>query len=51
MTVKITTTHPWATLPNLFTSQIGYIAAPRQINDFHGGDARSAPARSCSRSG
>ncbi len=38
LTVKITTTQPWATLPNLFASQIGYIAAPSQIDDFHGGD-------------
>jgi len=38
LTVKITTTQPWATLPNLFASQVGYIAAPRQIDDFHGGD-------------
>jgi len=38
LTVKITTTQPWATLPNLFASQIGYIAAPAQIADFHGGD-------------
>ena len=37
-TVTITLVQPWATFPNLFVSQIGYIAAPAQIDDFHGGD-------------
>ncbi len=37
-TVTITVAQPWATFPNLFVSQIGYIAAPAQIDDFHGGD-------------
>ena len=37
-TVTITVAQPWATFPNLFVSQIGYIAAPEQIDDFHGGD-------------
>ena len=39
LTVKVTVTQPWATFPSLFTGQIGYIAAPRQINNFYGGDA------------
>jgi peptide/nickel transport system substrate-binding protein len=38
MTVRITTTQPWASLPTLFNGQVGYIAAPKQVDDFHGGD-------------
>jgi len=38
MTVTVTTTQPWATFPSLFTGQTGYIAAPKQISNFYGGD-------------
>ncbi len=37
-TVTVKVSQPWATFPNLFVGQIGYIAAPAQIDDFHGGD-------------
>jgi peptide/nickel transport system substrate-binding protein len=37
-TAVVTLNQPWATFPNLLLSQVGYIAAPAQIDDFHGGD-------------
>jgi len=39
MTVTVTTTQPWATFPDSLTGQFGYIAAPAQLNNLHGGDA------------
>ncbi len=39
MTVTVTTTQPWATFPSVLTGQVGYIAAPRQLDNFTGGDA------------
>ena len=38
LTVTVTMNQPWATFPSLFTGQVGYIAAPKQIDDFYGGD-------------
>ena len=38
LTVTVTTTQPWATFPSLFTGQVGYIAAPKQIDDYYGAD-------------
>ena len=38
LTVRVTLSQPWATFPTLLSSQVGYIAAPVQIDDFHGGD-------------
>ncbi|MGZ4692727.1 MAG: ABC transporter substrate-binding protein [Acidimicrobiales bacterium] len=38
LTVQVKVSQPYATFPNLLSSQVGYIAAPAQIDDFHGGD-------------
>ena len=38
LTVKVTTTQPWATFPTALASQIGYMAAPAMIADQHGGE-------------
>ncbi|HEY5154424.1 MAG TPA: ABC transporter substrate-binding protein, partial [Acidimicrobiales bacterium] len=38
LTVKVTTTQPWATFPTALASQIGYMAAPAMISDQHGGE-------------
>jgi len=39
LTVTVTTTHPWATFPTIFASQLGYVVAPKQIDNFNGADA------------
>ena len=39
LTVQMTVSQPWAALPNLFLSQVGYMLSPNQITgDIHAGD-------------
>jgi peptide/nickel transport system substrate-binding protein len=38
LTVRITTTKPWATLPALFSGQGGYVVSPKQIADPQGSE-------------
>ncbi len=38
LTVQVQVNQPWATLPNVFLSQGGYIVAPKTLADPHGGE-------------
>jgi peptide/nickel transport system substrate-binding protein len=38
LTVQVTVDQPWATFPNVFLSQGGYIVAPKTLADPHGGE-------------
>ena len=38
LTVQLQVNQPWATLPNVFLSQGGYIVAPKTLADPHGGE-------------
>ena len=38
LTARVTTAAPWATFPVILASQVGYMAAPKMIDDSHGGE-------------
>ena len=51
LTVELRSNQPWATFPDVFLGQSGYMEAPAMIANPTAASTPSGPARSCSRSG